>query len=152
MRYRVVAVGQLKRGFYADGCGFYLDRLGKIATVELIEVRDGKDRDVARRTATESAGLLARVDGKVVVLDERGRGYRSEDMAAAIGDWESQAVSRVSFLIGGADGHTDDLRDRADAVWRLSDLTMPHELARLVLLEQLYRVETIRSSHPYHRA
>ncbi len=152
MRYRIVAVGQIKRGFYAEGCAFYLDRLQRMTTAELLEIRDGKDRDPAKRKAEESSALLGHADGRLVALDERGKRLRSEELAAVIGDWETQAVSRVTFLIGGADGHAPDLLDRVDATWQLSALTMPHELARLVLLEQLYRAETIRSGHPYHRA
>lgn len=148
----MIAVGQIKRGFYADGCAFYLDRLQRITTVEVIEVKDGKGRDSAMRKAAESASLMEQADGRVVALDERGKRFGSEHLAQVIGAAETQAVSRISFLIGGADGHSGDLVDRADEVWRLSDLTLPHELARLLLLEQLYRAEMIRSGHPYHRA
>lgn len=152
MRYRIVAVGQIKRGFYADGCAFYLDRLQRVTTVEVLEIKDGKDRDPDRRKAAESTSLLEQADGQVVALDERGKRFGSERLAQVIGTAETHAVSRLSFLIGGADGHSADLLDQADEVWRLSDLTLPHELARLVLLEQLYRAEMIRSGHPYHRA
>ena len=152
MRYRIVAVGQIKRSFYAEGCAFYLDRLQRVTSVEVLEIKDGKDRDDGRRKAAESASLLEQADGRVVVLDERGKQFGSGELAQSIGLAETQAVSRLSFLIGGADGHSAELLDRADDVWRLSDLTLPHELARLVLLEQLYRAEMIRSGHPYHRA
>ncbi len=152
MRYRIIAVGQLKRGFYAEGCEFYLSRLNRLAPAEMLEIKDGKEPDVQRRTRGESDDLLQRSDGKVVVLDESGKSFGSKQLAGFIDDWETQSVSRVSLLLGGADGHSTQLRDRAEAVWRLSDLTLPHELARLVLLEQLYRAETIRAGHPYHRA
>lgn len=152
MRYRILAVGQLKRGFYAEGCLFYLDRLQRITSAEVIEIKDGKDRDSDKRKAAESESLLQQADGKVVVLDERGESLGSEELAAIVSDWETRGVSRVSLLIGGPDGHAPHLLKSASSVWRLSDLTLPHELARLVLLEQLYRIETIRSGHPYHRA
>ena len=152
MRYRIVAVGQIKRGFYAEGCAFYLNRLERVTAVEVLEIKDGKDRDTDRRKAAESASLLEQADGRVIALDERGKQFGSEHLAQVIGTAETQAVSRLSFLIGGADGHSADLLDQADEIWRLSDLTLPHELARLVLLEQLYRAEMIRSGHPYHRA
>lgn len=141
-------MGQLKRGFYADGCSEYLDRLSKIASAELITVKDGAGPN---RQGIESDALLAKAEGLVVALDERGKSFTSQQLARQVTEWENRAVSRVSLLIGGPDGHTDGLRQRADLVWKLSDLTMPHELARLVLLEQLYRAETIRSGHPYHR-
>jgi 23S rRNA (pseudouridine1915-N3)-methyltransferase len=72
-------------------------------------------------------------------------------MAEVMTALENRAISQVSLLIGGAEGHSDALRSTCDVMWRLSDLTLPHELARLVLLEQLYRAETIRANHPYHR-
>ena len=152
MRYRILAVGQLKRGFYAEGCSFYLDRLQRMAPAEVIEIKDGKDRDSDKRNVAESNSLLQQADGKVVVLDERGKNFGSEELAAIVSGWETEGVSRLSLLIGGANGHGPQLREHAGAIWRLSDLTLPHELARLVLLEQLYRIETIRSGHPYHRA
>ena len=71
--------------------------------------------------------------------------------AARIGELEVRSVGQVSFLLGGAGGHSRALKNRADELWSLSKLTLPHELARLVLLEQLYRAETIRAGHPYHR-
>lgn len=123
-----------------------------MAPAEVIEIKDGKDRDSDKRNAAESNSLLQQADGKVVVLDERGKSFGSEELAAIVSDWETEGVSRVSLLIGGANGHGPQLREHAGAIWRLSDLTLPHELARLVLLEQLYRIETIRSGHPYHRA
>jgi 23S rRNA (pseudouridine1915-N3)-methyltransferase len=152
VRYRILAVGNIKRGFYLEGCAFYLDRLQRLATAELIEIKDGKDRDGVKRSIDESSRSLEQVDGQIVVLDERGKSLGSEQFAKTVDEWEIKGVSRISLLIGGADGHPPALHDRADAVWRLSDLTLPHELARLVLLEQLYRVETIRAGHPYHRA
>lgn len=152
MRYRIVAVGQVKRGFYAEGCEFYLSRLHRLAPAEMVEIKDGKEQNPTDRVASESEALFERAEGKVVVLDERGKSFGSRQLAGMINEWETQAVSRVSLLLGGADGHSPQLRNRADAIWRLSDLTLPHEMARLVLLEQLYRAETIRAGHPYHRA
>ena len=72
-------------------------------------------------------------------------------LAAHITALETRSISQVSLLIGGAEGHSDTLKQRVDESWRLSTFTMPHELARVVLLEQLYRIETIRAGHPYHR-
>lgn len=123
-----------------------------MAPAEVIEVKDGKDRDSDKRNVAESNSLLQQADGKVVVLDERGKNFGSEELAAIVSGWETEGVSRVSLLIGGANGHGPQLREHAGTMWSLSGLTLPHELARLVLLEQLYRIETIRSGHPYHRA
>lgn len=152
MRYRIVAVGRPGRRFVADGCRFYSDRLSKLAAVETVEVRAGRGADADEVRAKEATALRAQCDGQVVALDERGRAWSSEALAAHVAELELRGVSRMSLLIGGAAGLDRSLRDGADARWRLSQLTLPHDLARLLLLEQLYRIETIRAGHPYHRS
>ncbi len=151
MKYTILAVGKLKRGFYKQGCDHYLERLNKLAKAALIEVRDGKSHDASTRQQEESDALLAQSSGYHIALDERGKTFTSMGIAEVITALENRAISQVSLLIGGAEGHSDTLRGACEATWRLSDLTLPHELARLVLLEQLYRAETIRANHPYHR-
>jgi 23S rRNA (pseudouridine1915-N3)-methyltransferase len=85
-------------------------------------------------------------------MDERGKLQNTLMVRAAVDAWEMNAgIKRVSFLIGGADGHTEALRKEADEIWALSPLTLQHELALVVLLEQLYRVHTIKRGEPYHR-
>lgn len=151
MRYRIAAVGSLRRGFLRAGCDHYLERLKGLAPAEVVEVRAGKGGDPVAAREVEATALAAASDGHVVALDERGKVWRTRDLAAHVARLEVGGVSRVTLLIGGADGLAPALRDRADETWRLSDLTLPHELARLVALEALYRVETIRAGHPYHR-
>lgn len=151
MKYTIIAVGKLKRGFYKQGCDHYLERLNKLAKAELIEVRDGKSHDAQTRQQEESDALLAQSSGYCIALDERGKTLTSAHIAETMTTLENRAISQVSLLIGGAEGHSDALRSTCDAMWQLSDLTLPHELARLVVLEQLYRAETIRANHPYHR-
>lgn len=144
MRYRLIAIGQLKRGFYAEGCAFYAKRLAAYAKLELRELK-------ASAPEQESAALLAAASGHLVCLDERGEMLSSQELAARLSALELSGISQLSLLIGGAEGLSATVRQRADDCWSLSRLTLPHELARLVLLEQLYRAETIRAGHPYHR-
>ncbi|CAN5466631.1 23S rRNA (pseudouridine(1915)-N(3))-methyltransferase RlmH [soil metagenome] len=150
MRYSVVAIGRLTRGFYKGGSDHYLKRLGGYAKVEMVELKDSRLNDAAARD-DEAKRLLAAASGYLIALDEQGEGQDSRTLAARVTALETQGVSRISLLIGGAQGHGQRLRERAQAAWSLSSLTLPHELARLVLLEQLYRIETIRAGHPYHR-
>ena len=89
---------------------------------------------------------------KVIVLDERGANMSSLDLAAKIEGWMLNGCSEVCFLIGGADGHLPSTRDKADLLLSFGKLTLPHMLMRAVLAEQIYRVQTIISHHPYHRA
>lgn len=88
---------------------------------------------------------------KVVVLDERGENLKSIELAKKVGDWQLAGISEVCFLIGGADGHLQSTRDRADLVLSFGRLTLPHMLMRAVLSEQIYRIEKILEGHPYHR-
>src|SRR5690606_16928211 len=94
--------------------------------------------------------LRARAVRPRVILDERGQQITSSTLANWIGDWRDRGVRRVDFLIGDAHGFTDQDRESADKVLALSRLTLPHRLAQLLLVEQLYRAGTILAGHPYH--
>ncbi len=88
---------------------------------------------------------------KVIVLDERGENMKSLDLAKKIEAWQLNGTSEICFLIGGADGHLQSTRDKADLLLSFGKLTLPHMLMRAVLAEQIYRVQTIIAHHPYHR-
>jgi 23S rRNA (pseudouridine1915-N3)-methyltransferase len=107
----------------------------------------------ARRPDAEAALLLADLPGQAVVvaLDEHGRSMTSEALAQRLGRWRDEARSPVLFLIGGPDGHGTAALERADLVLALGPMTWPHELVRVLLIEQLYRAATILAGHPYHR-
>jgi 23S rRNA (pseudouridine1915-N3)-methyltransferase len=145
MRLQIVAVGKPKLAYAKAGVEEYSRRLRAWGGVEIIELKAGTQ-------AQESAALLARSEGMWrVVLDEHGEQLTSRDFAARIAGWEQDRVKGVAFLIGGADGHTEELRSKADWRWSLGRLTLQHELALVVLLEQLYRARTILAGAPYHR-
>lgn len=150
MRYRLAAIGRLRAGFYRDGCDHYLTRLQALAPCEVLELREGRGTESAVKRA-EGVALLGVSDGHTVALDEAGLAHSSRGLAERISALELRGVSRVTLLIGGAEGHDERLLSSVDESWSLSPLTLPHDLARLVLLEQLYRVESIRAGHPYHR-
>ena len=130
------------------GCDHFLARLGPYAKVEMLELKEGR----GQIREQEGAALLKAAKGYLIALDEGGKEYTSASWAARTSDLETRSVSQLSFLLGGANGHSEALKAQVDELWSLSRLTLPHELARLVLLEQLYRSETIRAGHPYHRA
>ncbi|MBE6453661.1 MAG: 23S rRNA (pseudouridine(1915)-N(3))-methyltransferase RlmH [Alphaproteobacteria bacterium] len=88
---------------------------------------------------------------KIIVLDERGLNLKSTELAAKIANWQLNGCSEICFLIGGADGHIQSTRDKADLLLSFGKLTLPHMLMRAVLSEQIYRIQTIISGHPYHR-
>lgn len=151
MRYHLIAIGNVKRKFYANGCAFYLERLKNYAKVDILEIKEYKASQTETVKQVESEALLKAASGFVVALDETGKTFTSEKLAQRITTLENQSISLISILIGGAEGHSETLKKTVNELWSLSALTLPHELARLVLLEQLYRAETIRAGHPYHR-
>jgi 23S rRNA (pseudouridine1915-N3)-methyltransferase len=151
MRYQLIAIGNVKRNFYAKGCAFYLERLKNYAKVEVLEIKEHKANHAETVKQAESEALLKAASGYIIALDETGKTFTSEKLSQRVTTLENQSISLVSILIGGAEGHSDTLKKTVNELWSLSALTLPHELARLVLLEQLYRAETIRAGHPYHR-
>ncbi len=136
MRLRVVAVGRPRLAYAALGVEEYARRIGRYAPLELLFVKRPEE-------------LLPRAQGHYkVVLDERGRLFSTEELSRLFRGFEGE---RVAFLVGGAEGHPQAVREEADLLLALSPLTLQHELALLVLMEQLYRVLTLRAGHPYHR-
>lgn len=144
--WQIFAVGKPKLEFAARGVEEYLGRLKKTTSVELEFIRVGSRIE-------ESAALLRRSEGMYrVALDERGHEFTSIAFAAKIQEWRGLVHSRIALLIGGADGHDAIVRESSQLVWSLSQLTLQHELALVVLLEQLYRAHAILNHTPYHRA
>ena len=139
-RIRVRAIGKVKRPWLLEGIAFYAKRLPGLEMVELKDSTQAKEADAVRNARKPAERL--------VLLTEEGRKLDSLRFAEQLGDWASE---RVALVIGGADGHSPALRQEADALLSLSALTFPHELARLVLMEQLYRASTILQGGPYHR-
>jgi len=140
----------------AEGFGEYRKRLAHDLPLELVELKPGlrgKGRDDARAMADEGAAILAALprDTHVVALDGRGKPWSSEELATQLSAWRMSGRD-LAFLIGGPDGHAADVLTRADQLWSLGPLTLPHMLVRLVLAEQLYRATTLLAGHPYHRA
>ena len=139
MRYRVVAVGRVRDAALRAACDEYRERLRRYTHVEEREVK-------------EEARVLGAVpkDTRLIALSRTGQQWTSEQLAERTGRWELEGGD-VAFAIGGADGLPDGTLQAADAVWSLSRLTFPHELARVLVYEQLYRAYTIRRGEPYHR-
>lgn len=153
MRFTVACVGRLRAPGMAEACGEYTKRLGRTDRIEVVEVREAPGEGAASARPVESAALeraLEKVDVRVV-LDERGEAVDSTALARRLERWGLEGRSHIGFAIGGAWGHSDELRRSADWVWSLGKLTLPHELVRVVLLEQLYRAGTIQRGEPYHK-
>ncbi len=146
MKWQVLAIGKPSLGYAKRGVEEYQKRLGRYTSLEL--QTDWKDSGSRKNSET----LLAASEGSVrLVLDERGEPWTTADFVDRVNGWHMNGVKRVAVLIGGADGHSPALREGADHVVALSGFTLQHELALVVLLEQIYRVHTVIRGEPYHR-
>lgn len=156
MRIEVVAVGRLREAHYRAAADDYIHRLRRYGRFEEREVRDGGARrrgSPAEVKAAEGEALLLGLSPQVTVvaMDERGDQLTSAELARELERRALYGESHTAFLIGGADGHSPQVLERASRVVSLSRMTLPHELARVVLWEQLYRAMTILKGEPYHR-
>jgi len=145
MRWHIIAIGKPKLQFAKLGIEEYAERLKPFAPVAMHYLK-------AASPESESLALLDRSKGMLrVVLDERGAEVSSRDLAHKITAWEMQGPRDFALLVGGAEGHTEALRQAAGWTWSLSKLTLQHEMALVVALEQIYRAYTIKAGLPYHR-
>ena len=159
MRVVVAAVGRLKAGPERELAERYRDRAAKagralgINGIEVVEVRESRARDTERRILEESIALATvATDGAVtVLLDRQGENFGSDAFAGRLRSWRGDGRGALCFMIGGADGVSAALRERANLILALGAPTWPHQLVRIMLLEQIYRAFTILSGHPYHR-
>jgi len=152
-RMRLVYVGELKAPWAAQACRHYQEGLSRYVRCETHVVRDAHDtRDVPARLRKEGQGILRVLDprDRVVGLEVEGAATSSEGLAGMLGRWLDDPGRRPCFVVGGAYGFGEEARERFDHGLSLGPCTLPHELARVVLLEQLYRAMCILSGHPYH--
>lgn len=159
MRLSIHAVGRMKAGPERELADRYLGRLARagpaigLEFAGVAEIAESRARDVDERRREEAAALAVhRADAALFLLDERGRNPSSEELAAAIARLRDEGRKHLVLAIGGPDGHDAASRRAADHVLSFGAQTWPHQLVRVMLAEQLYRVVTILAGHPYHRA
>ena len=162
MKITVIAVGKIKERFYREAVAEYEKRLSRYCKLEIIQVEDEKTPDrtgqaleteIKRREA-ERIMRYIRDDAFVVTLEIRGKMYDSEDFAGTIERLEklaAQGVSHIQFIIGGSLGLHEDVCKKADRAVSFSKMTYPHQLMRVILLEQIYRAYRIMNGEPYHK-
>jgi 23S rRNA (pseudouridine1915-N3)-methyltransferase len=154
VRLSLVAVGRLKERFWRDAADEYLKRLAPYASVRVVEIDDrDSGRDEARARAEEGADILRAIPegAHVVALAIDGRQRGSEEFAARLSELALAGRSSVAFVVGGSVGLSADVLARADERLSLGPMTLPHNLARVVLLEQIYRAFRINRGEPYHK-
>jgi 23S rRNA (pseudouridine1915-N3)-methyltransferase len=160
MRLLVIAIGRLKQGPERELADRYRERFDDIARklgfrgLEIHEISESRARDAATRMIEEATAISAQIPEKsvLVALDERGDSLDSVAFARHLGRWRDESVANTIFVIGGADGLLPDLRRKAKLRVAFGAATWPHQMVRVMLLEQIYRAATILAGHPYHRA
>lgn len=160
MRLVVVSIGRLKQGPERELAERYAERFGAIGRklgfrgLDIHEIAESRARDPATRIAEEAAAISTAIPEKsvLVALDERGDNVDSATFARHLGRWRDEQVGHTIFMIGGADGLSPDLRRKAKLRMAFGSATWPHQMVRVMLLEQIYRAATILVGHPYHRA
>ncbi len=155
MHIRLIAVGERQPDWVGDGFESYVERFPREWKFRLDAVpaqRRTKNDNVQTATQAEGERILGHIRGdeQVVLLDERGREFTSSELSQRLAKWLADGRD-LCFVIGGADGVSQACHDRADFVWSLSNLTLPHGLARVLFAEQMYRAWSLQVGHPYHR-
>jgi len=147
MKLQFIWVGKTRNPHYLALQQDYSRRLSHFVNTEFVEVREGPEKQ------TEGKRLLEKLNHSSLVwlLDVEGKGLSSHDLAEQIERWQNASTREITFVIGGADGVSPEVADRADVKVSLSFLTLTHEMARVVLLEQLYRAYTIIKGFPYQK-
>lgn len=155
----IICVGKLKEKYLKQGIAEYLKRLGAYATVKVVEVADEptgdnmSETEVEQVLAKEAERINARLapGRKVIVLAIEGKIISSEELAEQLDQYATYGDSKISFIIGGSLGLAAELKKRADLSISFGRITLPHQLMRLVLVEQIYRAFRINSNHSYHK-
>jgi 23S rRNA (pseudouridine1915-N3)-methyltransferase len=159
MRIIVIAVGRLKQGPERELAERYRERFDDLGRklgfrgIDVHELSESRARDRATRVAEEAAAITGAIPEKsvLVTLDERGQNVDSATFAGHLGRWRDESMANSVFVIGGADGLSPELQGKAKLRVAFGTATWPHQIVRVLLLEQLYRAATILAGHPYHR-
>lgn len=159
MKIKVVTVGKLKEKYLKDGIEEYLKRISRFAKFEMIELADEKTPDRASESENqkileiEGQRILSKVGDRdfVIVLAIEGKTFSSEEFSKQLEEASIKGFSTLTFIIGGSLGLAQDVKNRANLSVSFGRLTLPHQLMRLVLVEQIYRAFTIQQGSPYHK-
>jgi len=151
MKIKIAWIGKTKEAAIASLTEEYLKRISRYVQVEGVSLRDEDALlEMSGRGVSKSKGGTAAAKSTLVLLDSRGKEFSSEQFAKFLGDYQDRNPLPLILAIGGADGFSEEMRAAAQNTISLGKMTLAHELARVVLLEQVYRAFTILKGHPYH--
>ena len=159
MKIDILAVGKIKERFFTDAADEYLKRLSRYAKVSIFEVKDEKTAEGASAhendlvKAAEAERLLKHIDDDAVIIPLciEGKEFSSEEFSKVIAEYENSGKSHIQFVIGGSLGLSEELKAKGDLRLSFSQMTFPHQLMRVILLEQIYRAYRIKTGEPYHK-
>jgi 23S rRNA (pseudouridine1915-N3)-methyltransferase len=153
VRLRLIWVGKTRNAHVAALVDDYVRRLARFSRTEVTELREGTSADERALIEEEGKRIAAALTSGslTVLLDVEGRQFSSHELAAQIEAWQNAGTKEVAFVIGGHLGVTEEIKRRASVRWSLSRLTLTHELARVFVVEQLYRAHTILRGLPYQK-
>lgn len=152
VKINIVCVGKIKERFFTDAIGEYLKRISRFAELKIVEVDEAsKITNLEQKSKIEGEKLLQKCVGVIVALDGGGKLLSSPEIAQYIQKKEVQGESVISFVIGGSNGLSKEVLSKADLILSFGKITFPHQLFRVVLVEQIYRALTIIEGLPYHK-
>jgi len=156
MKFKIVAVGKIKEKYFCDAIAEYVKRISRFATVEIAEIAESSFfgepnvKQIEKITETEGSAVLQKCEGFVVAMDIHGKQFDSVGLSELISK-SKQTNSVFTFVIGGSYGLSQAVKNRADVCCSFGKITLPHQLFRVILCEQLYRACCIENNVPYHK-
>lgn len=152
MKVNIVCVGKIKEKFFLDAISEYKKRLSRFCNFNIIEVdEDSKEKSLEKKNEVEGKRILEKCSGVIISLDIQGKMLSSSEIADFVKDKQVGGVSEISFVIGGSNGLSKEVLNKSSLILSFGKITYPHQLFRVVLTEQIYRVFTIISGLPYHK-
>ncbi|MDO5441150.1 MAG: 23S rRNA (pseudouridine(1915)-N(3))-methyltransferase RlmH [Bacillota bacterium] len=149
MNISIICVGKLKEDYWKEACQEYIKRLGRFGKIDVIELSESKSDNIDEES-TEIISHLPK-NAYIIALDVNGNAFSSEEFAAKIENLAIDGVSHIAFIIGGSNGYNDTVRKAANVRLSFSSFTFPHQMMRVILLEQIYRAFKINANEKYHK-
>lgn len=152
LKINVICVGSIKEKYFVDAIKEYQKRLSRFCSLSIIEVQEeAQEKSIDKKIEKESVKLLSVCKGIIILLDREGKMVSSEELAGSLDKLSSGGVSEISFVIGGSNGVSEELKSKAKMSFSFGKITYPHQLFRVILLEQIYRAFSILNNSPYHK-
>lgn len=149
---KIVLVGKIRKGFRKEAFDFYFKKIKPYTQVDIFTIKDAKSGDIPSRMEKEGQLILDRLEPRdyTLALDEKGKSFTSRNFSQELAKLEQDPAKVPCFIIGGAYGLSHSVKSASDILLSFGPMTLPHELAAIMLMEQIYRAHTIMRGHPYH--